>query len=99
MKILLVEDETRLAEFVKKGLEENSFLVDIAQDGKIGLQMAFDSDYDVIIMDINMPKMNGYDVTQAIRNEKQNTPILMLTAMGTLSDKALGYDAGIEIFW
>ena len=99
MKILLVEDETRLAEFIKKGLEENTFLVDVAKDGKIGLQMAFDSDYDVIIMDINMPKMNGYDVTQAIRNEKQNTPILMLTAMGTLSDKALGYDAGIEIFW
>ena len=98
MKILVVEDETRLAEFIKKGLEENSHSVTVAKDGEIGLSMAFDADYDVIIMDVNMPKMNGYDVTQSIRNENQNTPILMLTAMGTLADKALGFDAGIDDF-
>lgn len=98
MKILIVEDELRLAEFIKRGLEEHTHLVDIAKDGEIGLKMAFDNDYDVIIMDVNMPKMNGYDVTQTIRNEKQNTPILMLTAMGTLDDKALGFDAGIDDF-
>jgi two-component system, OmpR family, copper resistance phosphate regulon response regulator CusR len=98
MKILIVEDELRLAEFIKKGLEENSHHTEIARDGEVGLKMAFENDYDVIIMDVNMPKMNGYDVTQAIRNENQNTPILMLTAMGTLSDKALGFDAGIDDF-
>lgn len=98
MKILIVEDELRLAEFIKRGLEEHTHLVDIAKDGEIGLKMAFDNDYDVIIMDVNMPKMNGYDVTQTIRSEKQNTPILMLTAMGTLDDKALGFDAGIDDF-
>lgn len=98
MKILIVEDEHRLAEFIKKGLDENSHQTEIARDGELGLKMAFENDYDVIIMDVNMPKMNGYDVTQAIRNENQNTPILMLTAMGTLNDKALGFDAGIDDF-
>jgi DNA-binding response OmpR family regulator len=98
MKILIVEDELRLAEFIKRGLEEHTNLVSVAKDGEIGLKMAFENDYDVIIMDVNMPKMNGYDVTQAIRNEKQNTPILMLTAMGTLDDKSLGFDAGFDDF-
>lgn len=98
MKILIVEDELRLAEFIKRGLEEHTHLVTSAKDGEIGLKMAFENDYDVIIMDVNMPKMNGYDVTQSIRNEKQNTPILMLTAMGTLEDKSLGFDAGIDDF-
>lgn len=98
MKILIVEDETRLAEFIKKGLVENSHFVDIAKDGEMGISMAFDAEYDVIIMDVNMPKMNGYDATQVIRNENQQTPILMLTAMGTLNDKAIGFDAGIDDF-
>lgn len=98
MKVLIIEDEKRLAEFIKKGLEEQTYQADIANDGKTGLKMAFDFEYDVIIVDINMPLMNGYDVTQAIRSENQNTPILMLTAMGTLNDKALGYDAGIDDF-
>ncbi|WP_064196676.1 MULTISPECIES: response regulator transcription factor [Emticicia] len=98
MKILIVEDELRLAEFIKRGLEEHAHLVEIAKDGEIGLKMAFENEYDVIIMDVNMPKMNGYDVTQSIRNEHQNTPILMLTAMGTLNDKASGFDAGIDDF-
>lgn len=98
MKILLVEDEARLSEFIKKGLEENAHHVEVANDGEKGLRMAFDNDYDIIIMDINMPKLNGYDVTKGIRDEKQFTPILMLTAMGTLNDKALGFDAGIDDF-
>lgn len=98
MKILIIEDELRLAEFIKRGLEEQTHLVSVAKDGEIGLKMAFENDYDTIIMDVNMPKMNGYDVTQAIRNEKQNTPIIMLTAMGTLDAKFLGFDAGIDDF-
>jgi two-component system, OmpR family, copper resistance phosphate regulon response regulator CusR len=98
MKVLVVEDERRLAEYIKKGLEENSFFVDIALDGEMGLKMAFDFEYDAIVMDVNMPKINGFDVTKKIRQEKQNTPILMLTAMGTLNDKSLGFDAGIDDF-
>ena len=98
MKILIIDDERRLAEYIKKGLEENSFVVDIASDGEMGLKMAFDNEYDVIILDVNMPKMNGFDVTKKIRLEKQNTPILMLTAMGTINDKALAFDAGIDDF-
>ena len=98
MKILIVEDEPRLAGFIQKGLEENAHSADVAKDGEIGLKMAFETNYDAIIMDVNMPKMNGYDVTKAIREEKLNTPVLMLTAMGTLDDKASGFSAGIDDF-
>ncbi len=98
MKILIVEDESRLATFIQKGLEENAHRVDVAKDGEAGLHMAFANEYDIIVLDVNMPKMNGYALTQAIRNEKQQTPILMLTAMGSLSDKATGYAAGIDDF-
>ncbi|MDJ1466799.1 response regulator transcription factor [Cytophagaceae bacterium DM2B3-1] len=98
MKILIVEDEVRLATFIQKGLEENAHLVDIANDGEAGLQLAFGNEYDVIVADVNMPKLNGYAMTQALRNENQQTPILMLTAMGSLADKATGYAAGIDDF-
>ncbi len=98
MKILLVEDEFRLAEFIKKGLEECSHQTEIAKDGEMGLKMVFENTYDVIIMDVNLPKLNGYDLTQKIRTENVNIPILMLTAMGTINDKALGFGAGIDDF-
>jgi DNA-binding response OmpR family regulator len=98
MKILIVEDEVRLASFIRKGLEENAHRVDVAHDGQAGLHMAFANEYDIIILDVNMPKINGYVLTQTIREEKQQTPILMLTAMGSLSDKATGFAAGIDDF-
>ncbi|WP_461095252.1 response regulator [Spirosoma gilvum] len=96
MKILVVEDEPKLASFVRKGLEEQSCEVDVAYDGQLGRTMALNNPYDVIIMDINLPKMNGFDVVQSIRQEKNRTPVLMLTAMGSVDDKLTGFEAGAD---
>ncbi|GAB3332309.1 response regulator transcription factor [Larkinella ripae] len=96
MKILVVEDEPKLASFVKKGLEEQSFEVDIAYDGQIGRNMALSNNYDVIVLDVNLPKMNGYDVAKSVRSENIKTPILMLTAMGSLDNKVAGFEAGAD---
>ena len=96
MKILVVEDEPKLASFVRKGLEEQSCEVDVAFDGQVGRNMALNNLYDVIIMDINLPKMNGFDVVQSIRKEQNRTPVLMLTAMGSVDDKLTGFEAGAD---
>lgn len=96
MKILMVEDEPKLASFVKKGLEEQSCEVDIAYDGQVGRNMALSNSYDVIVMDVNLPKMNGYDVVQALRQEQVRTPVLMLTAMGSVDDKLTGFESGAD---
>jgi two-component system copper resistance phosphate regulon response regulator CusR len=96
MKVLVVEDEPKLASFVRKGLEEQSCEVDVAFDGQVGRNMALNNLYDVIIMDINLPKMNGFDVVQSIRQEQNRTPVLMLTAMGSVDDKLTGFEAGAD---
>lgn len=96
MKILIVEDEPKLASFVKKGLEEQSCEVDVAFDGQIGRAMALNNTYDVIVMDVNLPKMNGYEVVKILRQEQNHTPILMLTAMGSMDDKLTGFESGAD---
>ncbi|WP_461140546.1 response regulator [Spirosoma pomorum] len=96
MKILVVEDEPKLASFIKKGLEEQSCEVDVAYDGQVGRNMALNNPYDVIILDVNLPKMNGFDVVQAVRQENIRTPVLMLTAMGSVDDKLTGFEAGAD---
>lgn len=96
MKILVVEDEPKLASFVKKGLEEQSFEVDVAFDGQIGRTMALSNSYDVIVLDVNVPKMNGCDLAKSLRSENIKTPILMLTAMGSLDNKVAGFEAGAD---
>ncbi|MBC7571246.1 MAG: response regulator [Spirosoma sp.] len=96
MKILLVEDEPKLASFVKKGLEEQSCEVDVAFDGQIGRTMALSNNYDVIVMDVNLPVMNGYEVVKILRQEQNRTPILMLTAMGSMDDKLTGFESGAD---
>lgn len=96
MKILVVEDEPKLASFVRKGLEEQACEVDVAFDGQVGRNMALNNLYDVIIMDINLPKMNGFDVVQSIRQEQNRTPVLMLTAMGSVDDKLTGFEVGAD---
>ncbi|WP_179948626.1 response regulator [Spirosoma rigui] len=96
MKILVVEDEPKLASFVKKGLEEQSCEVDIAFDGQVGRTMALNNVYDVIVMDVNLPKMNGFDIVQSLREERIRTPVLMLTAMGSMDDKLMGFEAGAD---
>ena len=96
MKVLIVEDEPKLAGFVKKGLEEQAWEVDVAYDGQMGSSLALSNPYDVIILDVNLPKVNGFQLAALLRNENIRTPILMLTALGTLGDKLAGFDAGAD---
>lgn len=96
MKILIVEDEPKLASYIQKGLEEQTYEVELAYDGIMGKRLALGNYFDVIIMDVNLPKMNGFDLATALRSEKVKTPILMLTALGTTEDKLDGFAAGAD---
>lgn len=96
MKILVVEDEPKLASFVKKGLEEQACTVDVAFDGQAGYTMALHNAYDVVVLDVNLPKMSGFDVVQSLRQARVRTPMLMLTALGSVEDKLKGFDVGVD---
>lgn len=96
MKILLIEDELKVSKFIKQGLEEQTFTVDVAYDGPTGLSMADGGMYDVIILDIVLPHKNGLEVCKAIRKSHSSVPILMLTALGTLNDRVNGLDSGAD---
>lgn len=96
MRLLIVEDEKRLAEVVAAGLAAEGHAVDTAHDGLTGLEMARSADYDVIILDIMLPRMNGYQVCETLRRENIATPILMLTAMDGEYDEAEGLDIGAD---
>ena len=96
MRILVVEDEVRLAEALGQILGEKKYMVDLAYDGRDGLDMALSGIYDMIILDVMLPKMNGIDVSMNLRKEKVATPILMLTAKDQISDKVKGLDAGAD---
>lgn len=96
IKVLLVEDELRLAEYIKKGLEENGFEVDVAYDGQIGKSLALSNSYDLMIFDVNLPKISGIELTQQLRAEQIKKPIMILTAMGTTQDKLMGFDSGAD---
>jgi two-component system, OmpR family, copper resistance phosphate regulon response regulator CusR len=95
-KILIVEDEVRLAEILKVQLEDSGYLVDIAYDGYIGKEMSEKKSYNLIILDINLPLLNGYDLCKEIRKLNNNVPIIMLTALGTTDNKVTGFDAGAD---
>jgi heavy metal response regulator len=96
MRILLIEDEKRLSHFINKGLTEQGYVVDQAYDGEEGLYLAQNETYDVIVLDIMLPKMSGIDVCKKIRVLKKNTPILMLTAKSQIEDKITGLDSGAD---
>lgn len=95
-KILLVEDEAHVVSFIKKGLSEEGFEVSVAFEGKTGLQLAMENDFDLIILDIMLPEMNGLDVCKAIRNHNLQVPILFLTALGTPENVVLGLENGAD---
>lgn len=95
-KLLIVEDEKKIATTLKKGLTENGYHVDVAFDGIIGKRLFDSNDYDLIILDINLPGMNGFELCKAIRNSNQQIPIIMLTAMNTTEDKIEGFDTGTD---
>ena len=96
MKILIIEDEPKVASFIKKGLEVNSFEADIAYDGEAGLKKALSKKFDIIILDLNLPIMNGLEVCRKIREQDAKVPILMLTALGTTADKVGGFNIGAD---
>jgi len=96
MKILVVEDEKKVASFLKKGLEQDYYTVDVAFDGKSGLDLALVEDYDLLILDIMLPAIDGITVLKEIRKMKIETPILMLTAKGNIEDKVEGLDSGAD---
>lgn len=96
MKILLVEDEPKVAAFIKKGLEEQTYEVDQAYDGIFGIKLALQQEYDLIILDIILPHKNGLEVCREIRQHRLSVPILMLTALGSTDDKITGLDVGAD---
>ena len=96
MNILVIEDEIRVAQLIKRGLEEQGYQATLAYDGEIGKKLALSRDYNLIITDIILPKINGLDLCKDIRAVKPDSLILMLTALGTTDDKVEGFDAGAD---
>jgi len=96
MRILVVEDEHKIANSIKKGLELEAYAVDVAYDGEDGYAFASNEDYDVIILDLMLPKMDGIEICRQLRACRIHTPILMLTAKGQISDKVEGLNAGAD---
>ena len=96
MRILLVEDDTAIARSLKEGLEDEAYAVDVAHDGDEGYRTVTTDDYDVIILDVMLPEMNGYEVCRALRKDGNQTPILMLTARDAERDIVEGLDVGAD---
>ena len=94
MKVLLIEDEPNVAGIINRGLSENGYSVSVAPDGKLGQQMALSHEFDVIILDIMLPGINGMEICRQLRGSKVNSPILFLTALGTTENIVAGLDAG-----
>ena len=96
VNVLLVEDEPRVADFIDRGLRAENYGVTVAPSGGQGVELAKTGEFDVIILDLMLPDMHGYDVCQRIRLEGDHTPILMLTAMDATEDKIKGLKAGVD---
>lgn len=96
INILIVEDELRLADILKKQLEESGFNVKVAHDGYAGRQLVENGVFNLIILDINLPLINGYDLCKEIRKKNSSIPIIMLTAFSTADNKLTGFDAGAD---
>jgi heavy metal response regulator len=96
MRLLVVEDEKKVASFIKKGLEEEGYAVDLVSDGKTGLTMGLDGVHDLIILDLNLPRIDGLSVLQKLRKRKVATPVLLLTVRAAIEDKVIGLDTGAD---
>jgi len=95
-KVLIIEDETKVAASVKKWLEENKFLVDVAPDGAVGRHMAQTNSYDIVLLDLNLPFLSGNEVCRDIRAVHPGLPIILVTAMDSIEQKLSGFDAGAD---
>ncbi len=96
MRVLVVEDEPGIANFVRQGLNEAGYAVDVAWDGQEGLAFALAADYDVLVLDIMLPRLDGLDLLRELRTQGNQTPTLMLTARDTVDDRVAGLDAGAD---
>ena len=96
MRILVVEDDRKVAGFIEQGLREEGYAVDVARDGEEATMLAHVNEYDVILLDVVLPKKNGFQVAMELRSEGRNTPILMLTSRDAIEDKVRGLDAGAD---
>ena len=96
IRILLVEDEKKIAESLKKGLIENQYHVEVAYDGLVGKKLFNTHSFDLVILDINLPGMTGYELCKEIRSRNQQIPVVMLTALSAIDDKIEGFDAGAD---
>jgi DNA-binding response OmpR family regulator len=96
MKILVVEDDRKVAGFVEQGLKEEGYVVDVARDGDEATMLAHINDYDAVLLDVVLPKKNGFQIAAELRREGRNTPILMLTSRDAPEDVVRGLDAGAD---
>lgn len=96
MRLLVVEDEPKLARFIQRGLSEESFAVDVARDGEEALERAARTAYDLVILDLMLPRMDGFAVCRALRAEGTDTPILILSARGVVQDRVKGLELGAD---
>ncbi len=96
MHILIVEDEKKIADSIKKGLEETGYEVRVAYDGSIGEKLFQQQPFDLVILDINLPGINGIELCTRIRQTNKAVPVLMLTTFGSVTDKVEGFDAGAD---
>ena len=96
MRILVIEDEVKIAQFIKRGLKEEGYAVDVANDGEQGHFMLSSNEYDAIILDLMLPKIDGLTLCRTLRKDGCQTPIIMLTAKDTVKDKVKGLDSGAD---
>jgi len=96
MKLLVVEDELKAATYLQKGLGENGYVVDVANDGQAGLTQALSTGYDLVILDVMLPTMDGWTVLEKMREVKVNTPVLVLTARDAVHDRVKGLELGAD---
>lgn len=96
MRILIIEDDLRLAAVLRSGLAEAGHVVDVEHDGLAGEASALDADYDAIVLDVNLPLKNGFDILHSMRERGSTTPVLILTSRDTVPDTIVGLDAGAD---
>jgi two-component system, OmpR family, copper resistance phosphate regulon response regulator CusR len=96
MKVLVIEDEQEVSTAIQQGLQEQGFEVEVAYDGNIGKRLVLSKDYNAVVLDIVIPGINGFDLCKTIKKEKPALPVLMLTTLGTTSDKLTGFESGAD---
>ncbi|WP_413728136.1 copper/silver response regulator transcription factor [Sodalis sp. RH19] len=96
MKLLVVEDEVKTGEYLCKGLTEAGFIVDLADNGMTGYHLAMTAEYDLVILDIMLPDVNGWDIVKMLRSAEKGMPILLLTALGTVEHRVKGLELGAD---